>query len=747
MNKTTFISLIFVLGCVLWGHSQESILTLRDARSAESVAYAHVLLSTLEGANQQTLVSDIDGKVKVNTSVKLLFTISALGYRQLTDTILPGQHKKVALEPSVYNMDEVVVTGQYTPQAVDKSIFRVKVIGARQIGQKASNNLGELMAGELNIRSSFDGALGSRITMQGLGGEHIKFLIDGVPLIGRMNGNIDLGQLNLYNVNQIEVIEGPMSVIYGSNALAGVINIITGESKHTSLSTNASAYLESVGVYNFTADATIRKKRWIGSVAAARNFFDGFNLDENSRSQRWKPKRQYNADAAVNYSAKDFKFRLSGAFFNEMLKDKGELMKPYFETAFDSDFQTNRFTAKADAQAKVATNRYINVLASYSFYNRIKNTYFIDLTTLDKILTANTFDQDTSRFGQYLLRAEFSKSTTNSKFNYQLGIDLNHETGFGRRILDQRQQIGDYAAFLSLKIQPLVRLMLQPGLRYGYNTKYTSPLVYSLNVKWDLQEELSLRASYAKGFRAPSLKELYLEFVDVNHNIRGNELLEAEDSQNINLALRYHKEKPSYDYGAEINFFYNEIHNSITLATVNAEEALYTYVNLDNLITQGYQLTFNNRLYPWLELKAGIGQTGRKQMQDKNFDIDMIYSTDVLGSVNYLWRKADLRVALYYKYNGDYPEVFINADESVSRSIMEGYHTMDLSASKDFFAQRLQAQIGVKNLFNNTNIAVKGDTGGGIHSGGGGSSAVGWGRTFFVRLAFQFQKINSRNEN
>ncbi|MDV7396233.1 TonB-dependent receptor plug domain-containing protein, partial [Arthrospira platensis SPKY1] len=91
-------------------------------------------------------------------------------------------------------MDEVVVTGQYTPQPVDKSIFRVKVIGAKTIGQKASNNLGELMAGELNIRTSFDGALGSRIMLQGLGGEHIKFLIDGVPLIGRMNGNIDLGQ-------------------------------------------------------------------------------------------------------------------------------------------------------------------------------------------------------------------------------------------------------------------------------------------------------------------------------------------------------------------------------------------------------------------------------------------------------------------------------------------------------------------------------------------------------------------------
>lgn len=748
MRYSNFIGLMMFLGLTFLGYGQETSLVIQDARTKEAVPFAHVLLSNLEGKLQHTLVSDLDGKVKFETKSKLVFTVSSLGYRILTDTIASGERKKIMLEPSVYNMDEVVVTGQFTPVAVDKSIFRVKVIGARQIEQKASNNLGDLMAGELNIRSSFDGALGSKITMQGLGGEHIKFLIDGVPLIGRMNGNIDLGQLNLYNVKQIEVIEGPMSVIYGSNALAGVINIITGESKHTHYTTNASSYIESVGVYNFTADASVKKNKWLGSVAAARNFFDGFSVEDNTRSKKWKPKRQYNADAALNYTGKDIKIRFSGAYFNEMLKDKGDLLKPYYETAFDSDFKTNRFTAKADAQARVFKDRYLNVLASYSFYNRIKNTYFIDLTTLDKTLTANNYDQDTSKFGQYLLRAEFSKSTVNGKFNYQLGFDLNQETGFGRRILNESQTIGDYAAFLSLKLQPGLRLMLQPGLRYGYNTKYKSPLVYSLNVKWDLMEDLSARASYAKGFRAPSLKELYLEFVDVNHNIRGNENLEAEDSHNVNLAFRYHKEKPSYDYGAELNLFYNEIHNSITLATLSNEEALYTYVNLDKLVTQGYQLTFNNRLYPWLEIKAGVGQTGRKQLQDEDIDVSMIYSTDVLGNINYLWRHTDIRFGAYYKYNGAYPEVYVTQDGTVFRTIMAGYHTMDLNASKSFFGQRLNAQIGVKNLFNNTNIAIKGDSGGGIHSGGGGgTSPVGWGRTFFVRLAFQFQKISRSNEN
>jgi len=80
-----------------------------------------------------------------------------------------------------------------------------------------------MLSTELNIRTTHDGALGSSLTMQGLGGEHIKILVDGVPVIGRENGNIDLDQINLQNVDHIEVINGPMSVVYGSNALAGVI--------------------------------------------------------------------------------------------------------------------------------------------------------------------------------------------------------------------------------------------------------------------------------------------------------------------------------------------------------------------------------------------------------------------------------------------------------------------------------------------------------------------------------------------
>jgi len=742
ISKKTIILFAALFGFFLHGFSQKAGITINDSRNGEAIAFAHVLFEPFNKQSQISGITDINGFVENPLKENGVFTISYVGYQKLYDTIFPGKHLQIKLKPLTYNIDEVVVTGQYTPQAVDKSIFRIKVIGAKQIDQRASSNLSELMAGELNIRSSNDGALGSAITLQGLSGEHIKFLVDGVPVIGRMNGNIDLNQLNLYNVAHIEIIEGPMSVIYGSNALAGVINIITKENNYASYQTNANAYVESVGVYNFSADASVKKGRWSGSVAGARNFFDGYSAQNTGRSNKWKPKRQYNADGSLQYAHKELKARLSASYFNELLMDNGNLLSPYFETAFDNHFKTNRLTTKADINTRLFKDRYLNVIASYAYYDRVKNNYFVDLTTLDKSLTLSPEDQDTSKFNQYLLRAEFSKSTEKSPFNYQLGIDLNHESGTGKRILDKRQELGDYAAFLSIKLKPSVRLMLQPGLRYSYNTKYKAPLVYSINLKYDFSPETSFRASYGKGFRSPSLKELYLEFVDVNHNIIGNENLEAEYSQNVNLALRYSHEKDTYDYGAELSLFYNNIDNSISLLSLDSESSIYTYINVDKMITQGYQLNFNNRIYPWLEVKLGLGQTGRKHVFKQINENEMIYSTDVISQLNYLWRRTDLRFNVYYKYSGDYPEVFLGDENQVYQSIISAYNTLDISVSKQLWKNRITLQIGAKNLFDNTNVSIKGDSGdGGIHASGGSSSPVGWGRTYFVRMNISLKKF------
>src|SRR5690242_6859536 len=91
----------------------------------------------------------------------------------------------------------------------------------------AAQNLKEALSYELNIHLMEDNILGSGLQIQGIGGENVKILIDGMPITGRQNGNIDLSQILMDNVERIEIVEGPLSVSYGTDALAGTINIIT----------------------------------------------------------------------------------------------------------------------------------------------------------------------------------------------------------------------------------------------------------------------------------------------------------------------------------------------------------------------------------------------------------------------------------------------------------------------------------------------------------------------------------------
>ena len=601
------ISIILLLPAVLQG--QQAMITVIDDITGETVPYAHVCFEAIDADEQEHCVSGIDGEVPNKVLRRSLIAISYIGFTTLHDTILPGQSYKFRLKPSIQSIDEVVVTAQYAPEKADKSIYKVKVIGSREIEQKAAANLTELLNTETNLRLSQDGALGTSLTMRGLSGEHIKFLVDGVPVIGRMNGNIDISQLNLYNVDHIEIIEGPMSVVYGSNALAGVVNIITKENKNRKVTANANAYVESVGIYNFDGGVSAKFGKHLVSLSGGRNFFDGYSYDDTLRSVRWKPKRQFFMDGYYIFGHENVKLKLSSSFFNEKLQSKGNLLAPYYESAFDSYFYTTRFTNKLDVSTKWNNKRYMNIFASWAYYGRIKETYYKDMTTLEEVPTTNPADYDTTTFNSFLVRGTYSKSNESSTLNYQIGFDINLEVGEGKRITDQKQQMGDYAAFFSLKWEPFRDFIIQPGLRYIYNTRYQAPLVYSLNLKYNFAKQFAVRASYARGFRAPSLKELYLYFVDVNHNVRGNEELEAEDSHNFNFVFSFNRESGKTFSGVELSLFYNNINNTITLAQVSGD--LYTYINVDKYITQGLQFNYISAFTRILRLTAGLGITGR----------------------------------------------------------------------------------------------------------------------------------------
>lgn len=739
-------SLLSLLLAVPYVHGQPGVIFVVDGKNDRPVPYAHVCFFPLDGGEQKNSLTGEDGKAPNMAVTRSEVAVSYVGYVTHTDTVLPGQSITLSLDPKVQDINEVVVTAQYAPQRVDQSIYKVKVINSKQIERKAANNLTDLLSSDLSVRISQDGALGASMSLQGLSGEHIKFLVDGVPVIGRMNGNIDISQLNLYNVDHIEIIEGPMSVIYGSNALAGVVNIITKENNNTHIDARANSYVESVGIYNFDGGFSYRMKKHTLSLSGGRNFFDGYSDNDTSRSIRWKPKRQYFADAYYLFSEPNYKAKVSGSLFSEKLQSKGDLRPPYFETAFDSYFLTTRATGKMEASSNWKSGRFLNLVGSYSFYRREKQTYFKDLTTLEEVRTGNAEDQDTTRFHNIMARGTFSKSRPESKLNYQLGLEFNYEIGEGKRITGLRQDMGDYAAFLSVEYQPWKNFLFQPGVRAIYNTKYSAPLIYSFNIKYSFLENYALRASLSRGFRAPSLKELYLFFVDVNHNIQGNEDLTAENSYNANVNFTYSRETSSSFVGADINLFYNHINNSITFGVV--EDDLYTYVNLDKYITQGAQFTANHRLYPQLNTRFGAGITGIYNSISEETDElkKFYYSPNLVASMGYRWMKYDVEFNADYKFTGRLPRVELTSSQELVEGYIESYHMLDVNVGKTFFREVLGLSAGVKNLLDVTTIpsstGASAGSNGTAHSGGGsGSVPIGWGRTFFIRATINFRKI------
>jgi outer membrane receptor for ferrienterochelin and colicins len=169
-------------------------------------------------------------------------------------------------------IDPISITGAVNPQAISKTLYSVEVISSKKIAAMGAQSVDAVLQNQSNINISQDAVLGSGVQLQGMSGADVKILIDGVPMIGRLNGNIDLSQIPTHQIDRIEIVEGPMSVIYGSDAIGGLINIITRKPDQPGLRLDAHSYANSVGWRNFDANGQWKYKNWGLSGFAGRQF-------------------------------------------------------------------------------------------------------------------------------------------------------------------------------------------------------------------------------------------------------------------------------------------------------------------------------------------------------------------------------------------------------------------------------------------------------------------------------------------
>lgn len=704
----------------------------------EPIPFAKIEINSLQGKTNTT-TNNRGIFILSHATNSILVKVEAPGFETFSDSMRVEMLRSIFLTPKVSEFDELVITGQIRAITTEKAIQKIRVIDRETIDAKGAVNLRDVLQNELNIRINQDQILGSGLSIQGVSGEGVLILLDGVPIIGRMNGEVDLSQINLANIQRIELIEGPLSVAYGSHAIAGTINLISKKNLKKGQEFQLNSYYETVGNYNLDGRATVNFNKHKISIYGGRNYFDGWSAGEDftvlpkskvadsGRFQTWKPKEQLTAGLDYTFQLKNTTISPYLHFFKEKITNKGLPRAPYYVQAFDDFYFTNRNDQGLNFQTKIKTRFKIQGVFSHNYYQRIKNTYLKDLTDLTQKLTLNSGDQDTSDFRVFMSRASYSQTSKSEKLNFEVGYDFNYEIAKGKRIQSKEQEIADYAVFGSIDWHITSKLVVKPAARMGLNSSYGTSVTPSLNLKYGLKKSV-FRGSYAQGFRSPSIKELYMDFVDVNHNISGNDRLVAERSNHFQVWYTQQLKLGKARTELEVTSFYQHVQDKIALSQ-DATGTEYSYFNIDQFESVGLrtQLSWN---FKNIELKPGFSYTGVKSSLGNG---RFYYSPEFNLSASYDWKKPAIKFHVYYKYTGK-TESYLTTDVESIRFFMNDYNLLDFNVSRSFWKNRINISVGGKNLLNVTSVTSSMTAG--VHSSSSGSSPISWGRSGYVKLQF-----------
>ncbi|GAB3884516.1 TonB-dependent receptor [Spirosoma agri] len=708
--------------------------------------------TTADGTGHFTLTGLTPGQHELH--------ISMMGYEP-TRQIVQVENGKATpfiarLTAANNQLNAVVVTGQYEPQSLKKSVYNVRVINSERIRLRGAVNVIGVLNNELGFRFSSDLTLGTTdVQLMGMSGRNVKILLDGLPMVDRGDTRESLNQIDVNSIERIEIVEGPMSVSYGSDALAGVINIITKKpgaerlgvsariqeetvNKDYNLLTSQGLHLQNVGV-------TWQNKGWNVSAGVTNNTFGGWQGQATGRVNDWLPKDQLFGHGKVGYRTDrvNLYYRLD-ALKESLLSQGAENVNT--QQARDQKYITTRYVHQLQGDWKLSGRLQLNGQASYTDYQRRTQTTLLDIPTGRRTLTLGEGEQDVSTFTSQTYRATASYKVS-SAVSLQPGVDINLDGSSGARILGS-PTINDYAFFVSSTINPTARISIRPGLRFIKNSVYDAPpAIPSLNTKIALTNTLDLRLAYARGFRSPALRELYFNFFDASHSIRGNPNLKAETSNSLNGSLAW---QASPTFKSTLGAFYNVFNNLISYGIDPADPRISMTINVDKFKTTGFTL---ENVFAWKNLQATVGVSYIGRYNNLLTQTDTVryaegklspfmWSPEVNTNLTYTLRKLDTKLSLFYKYSGKRPSYLatVTADNQVSATLTEiaAFHWADLTITKPI-AKYLTLTTGVKNLLNITRLANTSTDTGSAHSTGG-AAPVSYGRSYFLGLSFQWYK-------
>ena len=650
----------------------------------------------------------------------------------LTVQSLFSQEKMVLDSAYVNNLAEVVVTATRTEKPVSELPLPLVTITKKQLQQTGVIRLNEILNEQTGIIMATDESGFEGVQLQGITSDYIMVLIDGVPLVGRNAGNLDLSRLAIGNIEKIEVVKGPSSSLYGSEALGGVINIITKKPENEALGGDVNYRYASFN----TQDVNININSKIDKLGVSffGNFLnsDGYDLNTGTVGNTVDPFRNYTLNGRLFYAFSDrLKLFSSTRYFYQEQDVQGE--------STESDWN-------AHLRLQHTASKKLNLEYELYFTN-----YLADQLFNDPIDGEVTFE---SNFNQILLRPEVrSTATFNNRSQLTTGVGFNYET-LERNLFRDRVTFTSQYVFGQYDFKPIEKMNLILGVRFDNHSEYSSQLSPKFSAIYKFTKAFALKGSVGYGFKAPDFRQLYLDFtnstvgytvvgkeveVDVINQLQANgeilslevneatlgETLNAESSVGINLGFAFTKKR----FSADVNFFRNDFTNLIDtriLARKQNGQNVFGYVNFNEVYTTGLEFGSNYKILDNVTLSGGYQllfakdkereeavENGEVFARDpETLQTVQLAQSDYFGLPNRSRHTANFKV--FYelpKWNANanfrlvYRSKFAlfdsNGNNLIDRfdtSFVDGFLVANATIGKTFF-EKYQLQIGANNLF------------------------------------------------
>ena len=550
--------------------------------------------------------------------------------------VLISSHAQAQNDTSAKSLDEVIVTANRLQQKQSQTGKVITVIGRDVLDKSSGRTVAQVLNEQAGI--TINGALNNMGTVQttfmrGANSGRTLILLDGMPVSdpSQINNEFDLNLLMINEVERIEIARGAQSTLYGSDAVAGVINIITQKQsikkpfhlKSTISGGKLNTYRGNVQLYG-KVNKLNYNVRFAGitskGFSAARDTVGNKDFDKDdyrgstsSASVQYKPTEQLSFKTFVQYN--QYNTSLDGGSFKD---DKDFTQQSInLNTGVGFNFHNKSVSVSGNYMYSESNRKFLNDSGSISGFSKFERDHYFGKNQFAELFATINLGK-----GFTLLQgADYRFNSFNNNY-----FSISSFGPFEGRFKDT--SISQQSMYASLIYNGLnEKLNIEVGGRLNVNSKYGSNYTYTFNPSYALGKYLRLFGSIATGFKAPSLYQLY--------SSAGNKALKPEESINYEMGMQHSYKNIRH----RAVFFYREITTGLDFDYIN-----FLYYNIPNQIVRGLEYDLNITAVKNLSITANYTfLAGNEFVQSRVSTKDSTY--------NYLLRRPKHNVNLNIGYN------------------------------------------------------------------------------------------------